>query len=291
MQASSERQISVNNMNAKKYFMPVLLYVLLFAGLAVGTFCDYEISSTLTQMNDSWAWFFEIWAEPPTLLFVAFAFAALSVYVYREKGKWHTYLALLCSIGGAISSYSTITRTVRYHSYEAYELMITKISGALGAVIIMALFLLLAKKIKQETLARIKYALVTVVAVGIATLVIISVMKTMWGRPRFRELADASEFVKWYIPVGRAADDAHKSFPSGHTSNAVVLYTLSFIFDALGDKRKATVARVVVICWVAFVMFSRIVCGAHFLSDVSAGAAITMTIVIVCRKLFYKKTN
>ncbi len=275
-------------MKIKNCFIPVILYVLLFAGLAVGTFYDYQISSTLTQMEDSWARFMEIWAEPPSLLFVGFAFAALAVYVIRQKVKGHVYLSVLCIIGGAISTYSTITRTVEYYSAEVYEMTLTKVLSGVGTVIILALFLKLASMIKDETLKKIKPALVTVVAVGLATLVIISSIKTVWGRERFRAMEDISHFTRWYIPVGRALDDAHKSFPSGHTSNAVILYTLSFIFDRLGDKKKATAAKVLAILWVALVMFSRMVCGAHFLSDTCAGAIITMTIVIVCRKIFCK---
>ena len=289
MQVSSVPLTSANNMKIKKYFVPVILYVLLFAGLAVGAFYDYEISSSLTKMNDSWALFLEIWAEPPSLLFVAFSFAALAVYVAKQKVKGHIYLSSLCVIGGVIATYSTITRTVEYYSVEVYEMTLTKVLSALGALIVTALFVMIARRIKDETLKKIKPALVTVVAVGLATLVIISSIKSMWGRPRFRTLSDASEFVKWYIPVGRAADDAHKSFPSGHTSNAVIMYTLSFVFDALKDKRKANITRFSAIAWIALVMLSRMVCGAHFLSDTCAGAVITMTIVIVCHKLFYKE--
>ena len=245
----------------------------------------------MTKIDDSWALFLETWAEPPSLLFVGFAFAALAVYVAKQKVKGHIYLSSLCVVGGIIATYSTITRTVEYYSTEVYEMALTKVLSVLGALIITALFVMISRRIKDETLKKIKPALVTVVAVGLATLVIISAIKTMWGRPRFRTLSDASEFAKWYIPVGRAADDAHKSFPSGHTSNAVIMYTLSFVFDALEDKRKANITKLLAIVWVALVMFSRMVCGAHFLSDTCAGAAITMTIVIVCHKLFYKKTT
>ena len=274
-------------MKIKNCFVPVILYVLLFAGLAVGTFYDYQISQTLAQM-DAWARLMEIWAEPPSLLFVAFSFAALAVYVMKQRVKGHIYLSGLCFIGGVIATYSTITRTVEYYSIETYEMTLTKILSGVGTVIIMALFVKLASMIKDETLIKIKPALVTVVAVGLATLVIISSIKSVWGRERFRAMEDISHFTRWYIPVGRALDDAHKSFPSGHTSNAVILYTVSFIFDKLGDKKKANTAKLLAILWVALVMFSRIVCGAHFLSDTCAGAIITMTIVIVCRKIFCK---
>jgi membrane-associated phospholipid phosphatase len=69
------------------------------------------------------------------------------------------------------------------------------------------------------------------------------------------------------------------------------MYTVSFIYDKLGDKKKAGIIKGLAILWVALVMFSRMVCGAHFLSDTCAGAIITMTIVIVCRKIFCKDTK
>ncbi len=263
----------------------MVIYALLAAGLAVGAVYDYQISSALTELDDSWAYFMEKWAEPPSLLFVGFVFVALAVCIFRQNEiKGRHYLSTLCIIGGCIANSSTVVRTFEYYGVTSPMALFI----ALG-VIITLLFVPFAAKIDQQTLLKAKSALVCIVAMALATLVIISAIKSMWGRLRFREMQDISQFTQWFIPVGKAADDAHKSFPSGHTSNALLICGVSFIFDAIGKKKAAQIAKWASIAWVAFVMFSRMVCGAHFLSDTCAGAAITLGIVLVCYKIFCMK--
>lgn len=261
------------------------LYVILAIGLAVGTFYDYQISSTLTKMDDTWAYFMEKWAEPPSLLFVGFAFVALAVCIARQKEiKQRYYLGALCFVGGCISNCSTVVRTFEYYNVTSPFALFVVIGIA-----ITALFVPLTAKIDQQTLLKAKRALVCVAVMALATLVIISALKSVWGRLRFREMQEASQFTKWFIPMGKAADDAHKSFPSGHTSNAVLVCGIPFILKAIGKNKAYKTAVGASVLWVAFVMFSRMVCGAHFLSDTCAGAMITMTIALVCHRIFCKE--
>lgn len=265
----------------KQYILPAVLYALLAAGLAVGAVYDYQISQTLTSLNDSWAYFLEKWGEPPSLLFVGFVFAALSVSLVHDTLKGKYYLAILCFVcSGTVNSITSV-RTADYYGIEGY----TPLCIAIG-VSFAALFTLICTRIDRETLIRSRRAFICVIVIALLTLAIISIIKSLWGRMRFRELQDASDFTRWFIPVGKAADDAHKSFPSGHTSNAVLLYGTVFILDASGKKTAANIAKLLCIVWIAVVMLSRIVCGAHFLSDTCMGALLTMTIVIVCHKIF-----
>ena len=287
MQALSVRQISVSDMSSKKkYILPAVLYALLACGLVIGALYDYQISKTLTSFNDSWAYFLEKWAEPPSLLFVGFVFSALSICIVSENKKGKYYLAILCFICGCAINSVTCVRTAEYYGIEGY----TPLCIAIG-VVFSVIFTIASTKIDTELLIKAKNAFICVVAIALATLVIISVVKSLWGRMRFRELTDISDFTKWYIPVGKAADDAHKSFPSGHTSNAVMLYGIVLILETMGKKLASQVAKYLCIVWIAIVMLSRIACGAHFLSDTCMGAMITMTIVIVCRTFIIDRSR
>lgn len=73
--------------------------------------------------------------------------------------------------------------------------------------------------------------------------------------------------VLWVEPWGHAM----QSFPSGHTATAVGL--------ALGLQRLYPRARPILIACAALAGFQRIAAGAHFLSDVLAGAAVGLVTV------------
>ncbi len=271
----------------KKHTQTVLLYAVLFVLFTVGTFYDLDISEKLADVNNGFAGFLEIWAEPPSLLFVAFSFCMLGVCLFREGGKKNKYLSGVCSLSGGITAYITAYRTAEYYSEEFASRLTVKIALGALAVLIAVLFLFLISKIKQEKLLKMKKAMLTVITAALATLVIISAVKSLWGRVRYRELLEIGSlegFMNWYEPAGKAISDGYKSFPSGHTSNASLLFTVYYMISAL-DQKKASVIKPFLIVWIGVVMLSRIMCGAHFLTDVCAGAMITGAIILTCKKI------
>ena len=147
-------------------------------------------------------------------------------------------------------------------------------------------------------------AFVTVATVMSATFLTQIVLKIPAGRYRYctmNTLNDFSHFTRWYEFNGKIsptaemlaqgiAKDGMKSFPSGHSNAAAMLivFTMLPYFYAKANK---FVYKVV--SWSGFslytlsVMFSRILMGKHFLSDVLVGAAITVICFYVC--LFFLK--
>ncbi len=275
----------------KKYGQVILLYAVLLVLFIVGTFYDLNISLNLADpVNSTVARFLEIWAEPPSLLFVAFVFCMLSVCMYRESGKKNKYLAFVCMLAGAVTAYITSFRTAEYYSEEIVgEIWFLAVLAGIS-ILIASLFVFLASRIGQASLLKMKKAMITVVVAGLLTLVVISVLKSLWGRIRFREMWAIGEkfelFMPWYKPGGRAVSDGYKSFPSGHTSNAALLFMVYYLFAALDKKKIKTGVKIAAVAWIAVVMLSRILCGAHFLTDVCAGAMITAGIILMCKKIF-----
>ncbi len=272
----------------KKHIETVILYAVLVLLFAVGAFYDLDISSRFADVDNSFARFLEIWAEPPSLLFVSFAFCALGVCIYRQGGK---YLSGVCTLAGAITAYITAYRTAEYYSEELVGKISVLILLGVIALVLGVLFVFVASRIKQDVLLKMKKALTTVVCAALATLVIISSIKSMWGRVRYRELLahdNLDGFVPWYKISGKAASDGYKSFPSGHTSNASLLFMTYYMADA-AEKKYARVLKYCTIVWIGIVMASRILCGAHFLTDVCAGAIITSAIILCCKYLIMRE--
>ncbi len=275
----------------KKYGQVILLYAVLLVLFITGTFFDLDISLKYADpAGAAVSKFLEIWAEPPSLLFVAFAFCMMGVCLHREGGKKNRYLSFVCSLAGAVTVYITAFRTAEYYSESIvseiwFLALLAVISAALSCIFIFSI-----KYIPQEALLKMKRAAVTVIAAALATLVIISVMKSLWGRIRFRQMWEMGEqfelFMPWYQPAGKAVSDGYKSFPSGHTSNASLLFTVYYLFTSVGKRKTAKWLKPVLVIWIGTVMMSRILCGAHFLTDVCAGAMITVGIILTCKRIF-----
>ncbi len=113
--------------------------------------------------------------------------------------------------------------------------------------------------------------------------------KLFWCRLRFRNMNEACEgFTPWWHPNWNKSaveqyvvagspqiDDFYKSFPSGHTASAGVLFSLIYLPLIYQDSAKWKKVLCYLIPWVAVIVmaFSRVVNEAHFLSDTVIGGA------------------
>ena len=134
----------------------------------------------------------------------------------------------------------------------------------------------LRKKSSEQLYDSLKIAIVTVVYL-FAILVVINIFKTLWGRVRFREMTDLSQFSPWYLPQGITG---HRSFPSGHTSNAATLYVVVMFAPLVKKHWQKVLCYIVPIVWIIVMAASRVMVGAHYCSDV-----LFASIISVC--LFY----
>ncbi|MHB8604106.1 MAG: bifunctional DedA family/phosphatase PAP2 family protein [Thermoplasmatota archaeon] len=88
----------------------------------------------------------------------------------------------------------------------------------------------------------------------------------------------AVEFVKAYVARARPAGalDAGYSFPSGHTTFAALLASLAVWYAFHKHRHKSTLIASLALAalWVGLMGFSRVAVGAHFATDVLAGACL-----------------
>lgn len=97
-----------------------------------------------------------------------------------------------------------------------------------------------------------------------------SLLKMIWGRPRFISLANPQQdFIPWYQFHGfTLTQDLHKSFPSGHTTAAATVLWITLLpklYPSLEKKEK--MLWTIAIVWIAVAAFTRIMAGMHFISD------------------------
>lgn len=144
---------------------------------------------------------------------------------------------------------------------------------------------LLGKKNEDPSLGR---RLVLILNCMTVMFIAYELIKLGMPRPRFRLISrdiGGIGFHAWYDPIKNKEElisafginrDDFKSFPSGHTANAVmsiaILPGLAVVVPAL--KKRLGLLLIAGIVFGFVVLASRMVLGAHFLSDVSVGGFI-----------------
>ncbi len=114
-------------------------------------------------------------------------------------------------------------------------------------------------------------------------LIVNSVFKENWGRPRPRHIEEFGGRLEHLPVIQTGTRGAGKSFPCGHASMGYYFFTLYFIFKA---KRKKLAAAFFVFALVSgtAIGFGRMVQGGHFASDVLWSAGFNYLTAMV---LFY----
>lgn len=260
----------------------------------VGSFYDLRVSENLLDKQSSFGIFFAAFGAWPMVLALTTAGTLLIVFRDQERRR----VGVLQAAGGiAILSAATIAGLVMptlYFDLNQYVIYlistILTVAGVWGAV-------LLSKGANRRMAIRVAVLLFVVVA---AEILIVNILKIGWERPRMRMLVEqpAVVFEPWWnfgndskeqlLAAGVESDD-FKSFPSGHAANAAVLMLLS----VLGSLRKGLAKYVGVLFWVgAFwtgvVVLSRIIVGAHFITDIVAGVTVTFAVILVAYRMVFK---
>lgn len=185
------------------------------------------------------------------------------------------------------------------------------------ALTLQALTVLSVRPLKAETLKKLVWWVIAALAACVLANILIMIIKEPVGRMRFRAINSEvgqrlinAELVKgytpWYISNGQpdeaiinsfidaypGASDAFKSFPSGHTCAAGMSYALIMLPDVVDFKHKKAGK---IACWVTpiaitmLVAISRIVVGAHYMSDVTFGGTFAFISFIIMREMFICK--
>ena len=266
----------------KKYKTDIIIfYVAALAALLAALFWDLELDKILNNPEDIFSIWFQNTGEIPSRLICPIAGTVL-FYTYKTKLEQAAGL-IICLSGSAYFGYYI----GKYFFIEENRMLFSIIYGLGFGIVCLILGQLINVPDKYRELIR-KAAILGIIVMFLQ-LAVVEGLKYLWGRVRFRDLIAAGSydaFTPWYKINGI---NGNKSFPSGHTAGAGMSY-LIMLLPYISDKWKN---RTQICFWTAFiytsvVAFTRLVMGAHYLSDVTAGGIISFTIVIVSIKMFEK---
>lgn len=256
----------------------------------------------------------------PIFLLIAFCIGVFFWFFARVwvKKPVSVILAVVFFIGGIVAWWFFVKDITGYLFEHAGNDAFNKNAAVVGvqffiAAILDVLMIFAMKNFKDETIKKLfKFAVVALVAAVIANLVI-AIVKDPIGRMRYRAInstlgqalyaeGKVPGYTEWYVINKQPSEDilaafkntydgvtdAFKSFPSGHTCAAGMIYSLMLLPSLFDFKKKWTKA----LCWILpvvvtmLVAISRIVCGAHYMSDVTVGGTLAFVSMMLSREIF-----
>lgn len=313
-----------NSKSKKLTVAAIALFVIVFGGLlALASVFDLQVSNILARLEpgaylttNPFGVIFECIGSWPVYAFIAVACAIFFTNIKRSQNKaWRIIGSTIANIASVIAMYVLVTDTVKYlerhfeveHFTETIfaTVIFVFIAAALGELTCLAF-----SKVDDDTAkALLKFAFVIIFCAALSN-IIVNIIKNIMYRPRYRTMnflgdTDFSNFHRWYqksstpvitetlqAVVGGSGKDAYRSFPSGHTCAAGTVYSilaLPYLFKKYDTTGKKFLVWFCAIFVTGVVAVSRIVCGAHFFSDVLIGGTISFLCVMLAIKIFIKK--
>lgn len=271
--------------------LPIMAGVLLALFLLAGSLADYPLSCALYDPRNFFGRFFAAFGEYPAGL----GLTAAGVMLVLGRNPQRRLIAGLQVAAGVwcVLSGAALTALLPMN----YLPVGPAASTAIGLACTLAAALAtraLCRGADRRRMLRLAGVFLLVI---FGELLVINCVKVLWGRPRMRLIAadPRAYFLPWWQPAHALRDaltgagvavEEFKSFPSGHTANASTLMLLSLL-PALrpGLQKRQTALFAAGFLWACVVGFSRIVAGAHFLSDVTMGLALGLLVLTAASRL------
>ena len=256
----------------KQYKLLILVQLVL---LGIGSVFDLQISQSIFNRGSFFAEFFKIFGELPLTLMSVLA-ALIKVFNYYDEKKM-----IKSTLFGLLSILFAMMLGFQIPHYLDINSIVLSIAIILG---VMVLSFILINKMDLNRRKELDNFANIVLLTAFLSILVINVIKIFWGRMRFFkmvELNDYSNFTPWYLAQSIAESDVYKSFPSGHSANAAIVLLINYLYLNSKHENKVFVFSSM---WLFLVQISRIVDGAHFMSDVAMGGLIAILIQMMLVK-------
>lgn len=284
----------------KRHFYIVI--GILLVGFIIGSFLDLQINEAIYSDRNMFGIIMASFGTYPCYAGLSFAAGGLLVTSVKKKDLhivWKIVSWVLAAIGYIVSVWlgSKDVPSVNGFNNDALELPFT-IANILVFAGVGALGFIVCNKGDENKLW---IALMVMAVIFLVALLPTSfLIKLVIHRPRYRYVVRGGDiaFHHWwesykdyqtYIEGNHVFDgvevtkEEFKSFPSGHSGSAaimmMVLPYLSMFFNKL--KGKETMLFYIGFGWTVVMMFSRLLVGAHYLSDTCMGALIVVVVYFI----------
>jgi membrane-associated phospholipid phosphatase len=231
---------------------------------------DLQISTLLVDSGVEWAKFVADYGEIPGNIIIIIALLIFYASNYRID-KTKSILITGGVIGGLV--------------WQVYSLVTAIFEGSnsqiLPVIFVFVIVTLVVVRLGKPSIPREfqSFSVFTLALAIINPLLFVQVVKILWGRIRFRDLApDFTNFTPWFLPRGPTG---HRSFPSGHTAMGWMLLPFLNVPRFKNNKAIYYLGTSIILCWGVIVALGRVVIGAHYASDVLFSTGMAWSVFIV----------
>ncbi len=275
-------------------------YAVLIIFMVIGTFLDFRIDTVLNAPSNFLAVAVAHYGLYPAVLVTFVSLVMFLKLVLHDKKDIPSWICLVLNLYMAYTSVKEFRKLFKNDTTT-----VTVINLIIGVAIAVIFAVIVFRKLDVETNPKLVRGIAMVLLFAFSTqfILINKVIKTPWGRPRFRLLLTGAEgvaFRPWYaagltanarelIAAGLVKADEFKSFPSGHAGCAAALVMLVLLCKVVPAwKDKETVFTVIGVAWALLTILGRMVAGAHFLTDVTMATLIMYTAFVLFAKLLLR---
>ena len=268
----------------KKYKTNIIFFFcVVIAAMITAAFYDLQIDKALNNPENIFAIWFRNTGEIPGRLICPLAGTVL---FYTYKNRLQQIAGFIIAMGGSAYFGYYISK----YFFVEHQMIFGLIYGIGFGIVCLAVGKYI--KIPDDKKDILRQIAIIGVIVMFVQITAIEGLKYLWGRVRFRDLVAANnfdDFTPWYIINGI---NGNKSFPSGHTAGAAMSYLLMFL-PYLSDKYKkhSQMCFWIPCIYTSIVAYTRLVMGAHYLSDVTIGGAVSFIIVLIAIKIYDKRLS
>ncbi|MCF0107608.1 MAG: phosphatase PAP2 family protein [Bacilli bacterium] len=279
----------------KKYWPYYIALLVFCAGIILGSFFDFQISKSIFIDRNDFGVLMSAFGLIPAYAFLSFIGGSLFRISFKHDYKIFIkiifYILSLVALGCGI--YFSAHEMFSYNGLNIDSVETTVLSYVISSVInigfsVLGFFLSMNLNNKKAWLA--------ILLIGIASIfalvVNINGLKLIMHRPRFRTLQLGImdlRFHNWWEPCNEyktfineygVLKEEFKSFPSGHAAaSLLVSYFLVFITYCIPKLKKYKNAFFLIgFIYCLIMSFSRMLVGAHYLTDVSWGGLLSLIV-------------
>lgn len=251
-----------------------------FVLLGIGSVYDVQAAEILFTGDGVVTVGAEIFGKMPLFLAVGIACAMAFYTVSRGDGSKGakvrvTIVKAVYLLGGVASCAFMFMDLFDLVAYN--KLMSLALCALSGAAVFTLLTLIFARISAQKLHACKKWALAVIVA-AVVIVCLTELVKQVWGRARPFEVKEGANFTPWYKP----SDAGGESFFSGHAACCMGLLAFAPLFRINNVEPIYRVMYFVLsVVFICAVLLARMMCGAHYLTDVAFGAIISMIVIFV----------
>ena len=283
------------------FLYPLLgLFLILFI---IGTFTDLSIMKALYRPGEGFSTFMAAFGMIPGCMMMSLAGGAVFANSFKNKDrKWCQILLIVLAVvftaAGIYFAYGDVFGVNGYNLPKLKYVGIAVVAPFILVGTVLGYFL--CRKNENKNL----WIPIVVLAVFLVAALLggLTGIKNIVHRPRYRIVVyqDLEPFHNWYEPCRNYKDiiaahpelnltsEEFKSFPSGHTGTAAILIAISCFLPILVPNIKKKLHYGLIIGSVVYtliVALTRIIVGAHFLSDIAMGGLLVILFAFIFNEL------